>query len=265
MKQRVRGLRQLQRYPRCDRLENLERELLNWKRLLQHFDSHMDPEHAFVMLSEFVPKALEEELIRQHITGFHKVLKFIQETLSRLNGDRLAEFEERRIQSTRQKQSTMPFINAVHDGPTDANNKDATPPITQELVQQLVAAMQQPRGPPRQPRVTPGVKAANWQGGACFECGATDHKREDCPDFIRLSALPGGYPKDHKNAYSKWKEANGLPAPGSRRPPPRSARPGGPKPGSTLTAAAVQQPDSTATHAEPTVTKMCSRSSRRGP
>ena len=223
IKQRVKGLRQLQRYPRCERMENLEKELLNWKLLMQQFGSTMDEEHAFVLLCEFVPKQLEDELIRQNISSFKAALDFIEDTLSRLNGDRLAEFEERRIQMTMSQKPPTPFVGNIGTG------------NEQDLVQQLVAALGQQSRP--QPGRRPGTRTpprtggspspATWKGGACFECGGTDgHKREDCPVFKELSARPGGYPKDHKNEYTKWKEAQGLPAPGYRGRNPR----GGPRP-----------------------------------
>ena len=120
----------------------------------------------------------------------------------------------------------MPFVSAV-----TAENQ-------QEFMQQLVTALQQqqttrPQRQPRRPGTGSGQRTrpksgnpnagAAWQGGACFECGSTAHKREDCPEFIRLNGLPGGYPKDHENMYSKWKKENNLPAPGTRprRPPQR--------------------------------------------
>lgn len=210
VKQRVKGLRQLQRYPRCDRLENLERELLNWKLLMQQFGNGIDPEHAFVMFSDFVPKPLEEEFLRQIISNFHDALNCVEEALSPPNGDRLAESEERRIQmSMHAGKPSMPFINAVTDGAVAPQSQSPADAILQdpEAVQQIIAAVQQQQFGRRTPsgRPTPGIKAANWQGGACFECGSTDHARKDCPEFIRLNALPGGYPKDHMNEYSKWK------------------------------------------------------------
>ena len=65
------------------------------------------------MFSEFVPNAIEEEFARHNITTFHAALDFVEDTLSRLNGDRLAEFEERRIQMSMQGKPTMPFINSL--------------------------------------------------------------------------------------------------------------------------------------------------------
>ena len=234
MKQRVRGLRQLQRYPRCDPLENLEKELLNLKLLMQQFGSTMDAEHACVLFADFVPKTIEEALIKQNITTFRAALDFVEETLSRLNGDRLAEFEERRIQmSMHQGKPTVPFINSLTDDvQTQQSQQQPEQLLDNPAVQQLVAALQR-----KSPNPTQGLRAATWQGGACFECGSTSHSRSDCPEYIRLCAQPGGYPKDHLNEYSKWKKAQGLPPPGSRPPPRKGAGKGRP-----ATVAAVQQP-----------------------
>lgn len=95
IKQKVNGLRQLQRYPTCERVENLEKELLTWKLLVQQFGATMDETHAFVLICGFTPTHLEDELIRQNISPFEPALDFVDETLARLNGDRLADFEKK--------------------------------------------------------------------------------------------------------------------------------------------------------------------------
>ena len=152
---------------------------------------------------------------------------------------------------------SMPFVSQVGDAPP-------------ELMQQLVAALnQQPqRRPPgggggkgggkgtRSPRGTGQASPATWKGGACFECGATGHTREDCPEFLRLSALPGGYPKDHENEYAKWKTSQGLPSPGYKGAKPRNRQQLPTKPAGALapqtSADATQQQTSTDANIPPT-------------
>ena len=125
---------------------------------MQQFGSNMDPEHASVMFSEFVPKATEEEIVKQNITTFHAALDFVEETLSRLNGDRLAEFEEKRIQMTMQGKPTMPFIDSLTGdaAPTQQTENN----FTQDIMQQFVAAMQASSGRRAPPRTTPSIPAA---------------------------------------------------------------------------------------------------------
>ena len=101
----------------------------------------------------------------------------------------------------------MPFVNTLtQEQPTQPTPRP-TPDdklFTPEVMQQLVAAMQQ-RGPPRPGgRVAQGIKAASWQGGACFECGSTSHTRKDCPIYGKLLDSNGNPPRGYTGKFERW-------------------------------------------------------------
>ena len=62
---------------------------------------------------EFIPKNLEDELIKQHITSVKPALYFIEDTMARLNGDSVAGFEERKIQFSTNIKPAQPFFTLV--------------------------------------------------------------------------------------------------------------------------------------------------------
>ena len=112
---------------------------------MQQFGSTMGEEHAFVHLCAFIHRSLEEELVRQNITSFKPALDVIEDTLSRLNGDRLAEVEGRRIAITMSQKPPTPFVGHVGDHIAE-----------KYLVQQLIAALGQQNQP--QPGRRPGTR-----------------------------------------------------------------------------------------------------------
>ena len=40
--------------------------------MVQLYGGSMDPENLYIMFTDFVPKALEEEIIRKEISDFHR-------------------------------------------------------------------------------------------------------------------------------------------------------------------------------------------------
>ena len=68
---------------------------------MQQLCGTMDEEDAFVHLCDVVPKQLGDETARKRRSSFDPAFAFIEDTLARLNGSRLADVDECRARCAR--------------------------------------------------------------------------------------------------------------------------------------------------------------------
>ena len=83
--------------------------------MVQPYGSTIDLEQLYVMFLDFVPKSVEDEILGNEFADLQRALEFVEQTLARLNGDRLAEFEENRLKGLMGQKASLPFTYAVHE------------------------------------------------------------------------------------------------------------------------------------------------------
>ena len=162
--------------------------------MLQRYGQTMDAEQQFVHFVDFLPKALEEELIRKDIKDFIPALEFVEATIARLNGDRLAAVDEARLKQTmgQNQRPIQPFVNHVAEG---------------DLEDQVNAVGQRTTGR-RPPSPQQLASFARWTDCACWDFGAEDNTFSDGPTISNLKAANGGRtPREHNTQFDLWRAA----------------------------------------------------------
>ena len=209
----------LNQWPKCNDLKDLHQHLDDWEAALGKYgkDLLQNPAELYHRVLEIIPQSLEDEIVLKNdeITTYQDVIAFCKKRTFRLR--HIAQSKAAtKTGSSRKVAAVLRTPAPTTEGRVDDGN------FTKQLNDMIVAAVKSqagakpshtgartpPRGRSESPRPPP-PPPFKYPDNECMECGATTHRRADCPVFKKvLAANDGKWPKGHKGKFEKARDAH---------------------------------------------------------
>lgn len=213
---------QFHAFKQCKDINKLGRTLDDWFALASKVGQQLDDEFLRTMLVGILPEDLKADCNKRMMLDLgtsDKVFKFAKQQVAHLRSEQLADHSTKPVhQLTQQQQQDQAnnIIQALADAGLVIN--------PQGVIQAVTQPPPRPgsdRRPPRTgTRTPPGRGRPGARPGAqrepyeidrdfkgCWHCGALDHSRGGCKQFIDLCAANGGRPPPtYKGKYERFLE-----------------------------------------------------------
>jgi hypothetical protein len=225
------GFRRLIEYPRCERLNGLQKHLADWEELVKKYGKNLMtcPGELRAMVLGIIPSDMETELMPKDVEypTWQTIIAFCRKTTIYLRHKELSDQVRNPKPPTR---GLGHKVNSFTADDTSSHNEASQPTATVPLsadggiptMMDFINAVKQlnGKGSGKGGGKGDGGRRTNSSGrdaagGAkkrfifkgCFECGSEDHQIKDCAERKRIIGADGKPPTGHKTARDKaWEK-----------------------------------------------------------
>ena len=224
----VGGFKNFLKYPQCPSEAGLMNHFAEWEKALNKYGRQYlsDPETLRLMLIATLPKALESKCLEKphKFPTWQSIVAYVKQKTEGSRQQAIADA----IHSKAQRSHRPLHALSEKKSEDEAGSRVPTPvtpvaPTMEDLTQMMVNAFQRQgkgEGKGRQPPHLKGGKGNKFIFKGCFECGADDHSRAACPEWLKILDVSGSPPPGHKGkkdrAYETWKRNKAAKAAGGK-------------------------------------------------
>ena len=206
------GLQTFMKFGKCEDENEILAHVTEWQKYLDLYGAHLksDDQTLRSLFLGIIPQAMEDKLtqkvakyptwreLRDYIKEKHEIRRqvLIAQAIHKNKGVVVSGSRRQAANALTDKpESRQPLPDAP------AATSVYTAPSTEELA--IMMAQEPPRRKPTRPPRGGAKERFIWKSGRCWECGAEDHTRPTCPQWLRIVGADGKPPKGHMGMKDK--------------------------------------------------------------